>query len=228
MTRAVCVALAVVPLTLPQAGPQTKEVDVAAADGARLRGTYTSPGRPGPGIVLFHQCNMLRGAWTSMAAALAARGVHTLATDYRGMGDNKDLANDYAKRASDADAVLSALAAMPGVDANRIAAGGASCGVDQAVHLARRSGKIKALVLLSGSTSDSGIAYVRQANLPVFFAFSTDEGGPLPKMDAELSASTNRATTIRRLSNAGHGVPMFDRDAALLRDLADWVANMLR
>lgn len=207
---------------------QSREVDVTAADGVALRGTYTSPGKPGPGIVLFHQCNMLRAAWTSTAAALAERGVHTLAIDYRGMGDNKGVPSDYAKRPSDADAALAALAAMPGVDVNRIAAGGASCGVDQAVQLARRSGKIRALVLLSGSTSEAGIGYIREAALPVFFAFSTDEGGPLPKMDADLSASPNRATTIRRLSNAGHGVPMFERDASLLPGLADWLAKTLR
>lgn len=221
-------AIALLPLMLPQSAGQRNEVDVTAADGVKLRGTYTSPGRPGPGIVLFHQCDMLRGAWTSMAAALAERGVHALAIDYRGMGDNKAVPNDYGQRASDADAVLAALAAMPGVDANRIAAGGASCGVDQAVQLARRSGKIKALTLLSGVTSESGIAYVRQANVPVFFAFSTDEGGPLPKMAADLSALPNRATKIRRLSQAGHGVPMFERDASLLPELADWVANTLR
>jgi dienelactone hydrolase len=228
MKLLICAAIAAVPLLLPRVAVHSKEVDVVAMDGAKLRGTYTSPGRPGPGIVLFHQCNMLRGAWTSMATALAERGVHTLAIDYRGMGDNKSVPSDYAKRASDADAVLAALAATPGVDPDRIAAGGASCGVDQAVDLARRSGKIKALVLLSGSTSDSGIAYIRQVNLPVFFAFSTDEGGPLPKMDADLSAAANRATTIRRLLNAGHGVPMFERDATLLPELADWAAKTLR
>ena len=221
-------AIVLLPLLLSQLAGQSKEVDVTASDGVRLRGTYTSPGKPGPGIVLFHQCDMLRGAWTSMAAALGERGVHTLAIDYRGMGDNKAVPNDYSKRASDADAVLAALAAMPGVDANRIAAGGASCGVDQAVQLARRSGRIKALILLSGVTSESGIAYLRQANAPVFFAFSTDEGGPLPKLDADLSASPNPATKIRRLSNGGHGVPMFERDASLLPELADWVANTLR
>jgi dienelactone hydrolase len=228
MKTLICAAMAAAPLLLPAMAVHSKEVDVAAGDGAKLRGTYTSPSRPGPGIVLFHQCNMLRAAWTSTAAALADRGIHTLAIDYRGMGDNKAVPNDYARRASDADAVLAALVAMPGVDPDRIAAGGASCGVDQAVQLARRSGRIKALVLLSGSTSDAGITYIRQASLPVFFAFSTDEGGPLPKMDADLSASPNRATRIRRLSNAGHGVPMFERESTLLPELADWVVTTVR
>ena len=226
--RTLWAALVAASLLLPSPAGQSRDVDVVAADGAKLRGTYTSPGKPGPGIVLFHQCNMQRGAWTSTAAALAERGVHTLAIDYRGVGDNRTLPNDYGKRQSDADAVLASLASMPGVDPDRIAAGGASCGVDQAVELARRSGRIKALVLLSGATSDAGLSYIGQARLPVFFAFSTDEGGPLPKMDAGLSASADGRTTVRRLINAGHGVPMFERDPALLPALADWVAKTLR
>jgi len=229
MTKTTLIAaIAALPLLLPQTAGQSRDIDVIAADGVKLRGSYTSPGRPGPGIVLFHQCDMLRAAWTKMAAALAERGVHSLAIDYRGMGDNRTLPNDYSKRASDADAVYAALAAMPGVDANHIAAGGASCGVDQAVQLARRTGKIKALVLLSGAASESGMTYVTQAKLPVFFAYSTDEGGPLPKMDADLAGAGNGATKIRRLSNAGHGVPMFEKDASLLPELADWVAKALR
>ena len=64
--------------------------------------------------------------------------------------------------------------------------------------------------------------------LPVFFAFSADEGGPLPKMKTDLSASTNPATTIRELQHAGHGVPMFVKQPALLSELADWLAKVLR
>jgi dienelactone hydrolase len=207
---------------------QASDVDIASLDGAKLRGTYSSPGRPGPGVVLFHQCDMTRHAWTSLAAALRERGIHTLAIDYRGMGDNRGLPADYAKRPADADAVLAALVATPGVDKSRLAAGGASCGVDQAVQLARRSGQIKALVLLSGSTTDSGIGHIRSARLPVFFAFSANEGGPLPKMKADLSVSANPATTIRQFEQAGHGVPMFTSQPSLLPEIADWLAKVLR
>jgi len=114
------------------------------------------------------------------------------------------------------------------VDNARLAAGGASCGVDQAVQLARRSSRIKALVLLSGATSDAGLEYVQRAGVPVFFAFSADEGGPLPKMKAGFSASANAATTIRQLEAAGHGVPMFTSQPSLLPELADWLSKVLR
>jgi dienelactone hydrolase len=144
------------------------------------------------------------------------------------MGENASLPSEYPKRSADADAALATLEAQPGVDKNRIAAGGASCGVDFAVQLARRSGRIKALVLLSGPTSETGLAYIKDSNIPVFFAYSADEGGPLPAMKSGVEVSKNSATTIRVFDRAGHGVPMFAAQPKLLPELADWVARVLR
>jgi hypothetical protein len=113
-------------------------------------------------------------------------------------------------------------------DLDVTAAGGASCGVDRAVQLARRSGQIKALVLLSGTTTDAGLAYIQSSDIPVFLAFSADEGGPLPKMRSGVAVSKAPLTIIRELENAGHGVPMFSAQPTLLPDLADWLARVLR
>ena len=150
---------------------QTTDLDITAADGTKLKGTYYSPGKPGPGVILLHQCDMNRKAWSSLAAALTERGVHVLAADYRGYGDNRALPVEYPKLPADIDAALATLASQPGVDKGRLAAGGASCGVDHAVQLARRSGQIKALVLLSGPTSDAGLEYIQRSGIPVFLAF---------------------------------------------------------
>jgi hypothetical protein len=62
----------------------------------------------------------------------------------------------------------------------------------------------------------------------VFLAFSTNEGGPLPKMKAGVAASKNASTTIREFEHAGHGVPMLSAQPALLPELADWLVRMLR
>jgi len=209
------------------AGAQSRTVDVPLQDGTQLRVTYYSPGKPGPAVILFHQCDMNRLAWSSLAAALNGRGIHVLTYDYRGVGDNRALPAEYAKHPGDADAALAFLLSQSGVDRDRIAAGGASCGVDRAVQVARRSGRITALVLLSGPTSDAGLEYIQNANVPVFFSFSADEGGPLPKMKSGVAASKNPATTIREFAHAGHGVPMFTAQPTLLPELADWLAKAL-
>ena len=63
---------------------------------------------------------------------------------------------------------------------------------------------------------------------PTFFAFSADEGGPLPAMKTGVAASTHETTTVRELQHAGHGVPMFTAVPALLSELAAWLERVLR
>lgn len=106
-------------------------VDVIAPDGVELAATYTSPGRPGPGVLLLHMCNSDRSAWTGLAAQLAARGIHSLALDYRGYGDSggvrlEDAAQQQVRAEmwpGDVDAAFELLRSRPGVDRARIGAG---------------------------------------------------------------------------------------------------------
>ena len=117
---------------------QKKDVDIKTADGLNLKGSYFSPGRPGPAILLLHQCNMDRHAWDGLAKDLAGSGFHVLAIDYRGYGDSKGerfttpeqgRAVLREKWPSDVDAAYAYLTTQKGVDKSRVVAGGASCGV---------------------------------------------------------------------------------------------------
>ena len=56
------------------AGAQSRDVDLEAADGVTLKATYTSPGQPGPGMLLVHQCNMDRTSWNDIAASSSGPG----------------------------------------------------------------------------------------------------------------------------------------------------------
>jgi len=226
MRSLMAVAVAVLVVCTDAAAQQSRQdVDVIAADGARLRATVWSPGKPGPGMLLLHQCNMDRRAWTELGAALAQRGVHVLAFDYRGYGDSPRGGDSLDE---DVDAALAALAARPGVDGVRLAAGGASCGVRNAVQLARRSGRIRALLLLSGPTPDEGIAWLRQhPETPIFGAATAEEDLAVRSLRTVVATSTHPATTMRVLTNAGHGAPMFAADSTLLPAVVDWVGKAL-
>jgi len=204
-----------------------RDFDFPAADGARLKATYYSPGKPGPGILLLHQCNMNRQSWNALATALAERGVHVLTFDYRGYGDT--LASGGRQNLEpDIDSAMVTLAAQPGVDKNRLAAGGASCGVNNAVQLARRSGQVKALLLLSGPTSTDGLKYLEaHPALPIFAAASSEEGLAVSSLTAVVASSKNPASLMRVLDRAGHGAPMFDAAPALLPAVLDWVVKVL-
>ena len=65
-----------------------KDVDITAADGTRIKGTYWAAAKPGPGVVLLHMCNSQRKAWSNLGSQLAARGIHALAIDARAPGES--------------------------------------------------------------------------------------------------------------------------------------------
>src|SRR5436853_2835521 len=129
-------------------------MDITASDGIKLKATYYAPNKPGPAILLLHQCNMDRRSWDTFAIALAKRGIHVLTFDYRGFGETP-AAGGRENLSSDIDAALATLMLMPGIDKNRVAVGGASCGVNNAVHLVERCGKIIVLVHISWRISDN-------------------------------------------------------------------------
>src|SRR5437016_14394820 len=62
-------------------------VDLKAPDGTNLKGSYFSAGKPGPGVLLLHQCNRQRKVWDDLAARLATAGFHVMTVDLRGYGD---------------------------------------------------------------------------------------------------------------------------------------------
>lgn len=202
-----------------------RDFDITATDGAKLKATYYSPGKPGPGILLLHQCNMDRKSWKGLAMALAERGVHVLTFDYRGYGETT-ASGGREKLTTDIDAAFAVLKSETGVDKNRLAAGGASCGVDNSIQLARRSGEIKALLLLTGPTTKEGLAFLQ--GHPDIAMFLADESGFDSGIRAMVKSSTNPASTMRDVNKGWHGVTMFDKDPSLLTTMADWVTKALR
>src|SRR3984893_16421035 len=63
-------------------------VDLTAADGMKLKATYFAAAKPGPDVLLLHQCNRQRKIWDGLAQQLAAGGINVLTVDYRGFGES--------------------------------------------------------------------------------------------------------------------------------------------
>ena len=53
-----------------------------------LKATYFNSGKPGPGVLLLHQCNRQRKVWDGLAQQLAAAGIQVLTLDLRGFGES--------------------------------------------------------------------------------------------------------------------------------------------
>jgi dienelactone hydrolase len=215
------------------ANVQKKDIDLKASDGTNLKASYFSAGRPGPAIILLHQCNMDRHAWDQLANDLAGAGFHVLTVDYRGYGDSGGERYSDAKQRGasmrekwpgDVDAAYAYLLEQKGVDKSRIAAGGASCGVTQSSDLATRHHEIKALMLLSGGASDAAKAYIAgTASLAVFGAASEGDANAAKGIKEVVEASKNPNSTLKIYPGTEHGVPMFAKNPDLEPMIMNWL-----
>lgn len=222
------------------AQPAPEVVTLTASDGLALKATYFSPGKPGPALMLLHQCNQDRASWAGFAAKAAARGYHVMTLDYRGYGESggariNTLSNEERTRVTtglwpgDVDVAFAHLMSRPGVDRARVGAAGASCGGGQSVSLASRHPQVRALVLLSGGTGRDPRNYVaRAAGLPVLGVASLDDGPAVTQMRAVTSGSKHPATRFVEYQRAGHGTDMFRVEAALEPMMLDWFDAYVR
>ena len=135
-------------------------LDILASDGIKLKATYYSPEKRGPGILLLHECDMDRKSWESLATSLSGSGIHVLTFDYRGYGETPAKGDLYEHLPADVDSALAKLISQPGVDKKSIAVGGASCGVYNSIQLAIRNDDVRALFLLTGPMPEEAVAYI--------------------------------------------------------------------
>jgi dienelactone hydrolase len=206
------------------------DVVITSRDGVKLKGTYFSPGGPGPGIVLFHQCDgSSRGSWGGFPGQLAAAGFHVLTFDNRGTGESGRGREAAANIIGDAEAAYSWLAWQRDVDRQRMSAGGASCGVAQAANLAAGHPQIKALVLLSGLVPGSPMKYLATApGVAVFGASSTGDMGAGNVEDLARASKHPQSTAKHYPVGGAHGVGMFARDPELRPAIVKWLQGVMK
>ena len=227
---------------LVQSPPAPQDVTLSAADGTRLKATYYAAPQPGPAVLLLHMCNTTRTSWEPLGRQLAAAGIHALAVDYRGFGesggDRFDLARAQeaqnaidTKWPGDLDTAYEFLLAQPGVDRARIGAAGGSCGVTQAVRLARRHSEIQSLVLLAGPLDADGLTFLTESPwLPIFAAAAADDqyDNDAPGlMQWILAISGNPRNTFSGFKDGKHGTEIFGPHPELPKQIVAWYADTL-
>ena len=215
---------------------QKRDVDIKADDGANLKATLYSAGTPGPGFLLLHQCNRDRKSWDNLATMLTRAGFNVLTMDYRGYGESDGAGGTREERRSmraqwpsDVDAAYRFLTFQPGVNKEVIGAGGASCGVNQSIQLARKHPQVRALVLLSGRTDPAGMTYIKDSTwLSIFGAASEEDTRSAQSIREILALSGNKNSKLMIFNDAGHGVPMFSAQPDLMPSIVEWVSAQLR
>jgi dienelactone hydrolase len=225
-------------IALVAAGPaaaQSRVVDLAAADGLKLKASLFSASMPGPGVLLLHQCNRQRAIWNGLAQQLSAAGLHVLTMDLRGFGDSAGdrygsaspavQARQQEQWPADIDAAFHYLISQPNVTRTTIGVGGASCGVNNAIQTARRHPEVKSLVLLSGTTDLPGRSFLRNdRRAPALFSLADDDEFPQSVVTTQWLYSLT-ATPEKRLvhyATGGHGADMFAPHPELMKEIVDW------
>jgi dienelactone hydrolase len=215
------------------------DVDLTAADGVNLKATYMSPGRPGPAMLLVHQCNMDRKSWQGIATKLSDAGVHVLTLDLRGFGESEGagmrgeggFGGFLAKSSADVDMAYDYLVSQSGVDGTTVAVGGASCGAMLTADLASRRDGIQALMLLSGPPSDNAVAHMAATSSLAVFAAATSGDSVTPgvgdKLQGAVDGSKNPHSTAKVYAGTEHGLPMFAPNADLEPALVAWLKQEL-
>ena len=240
-----CLALPAAPVAA-----QTRNVDLKAADGVVLKASYSSPGKPGPGILLFHQCsdNASRRLWAGLVKDLVAAGFHVMTFDNRGFGETggslpsppppppppargsagrglPEIAGGSPFPPGDGDTALAYLLAQKDVDRTRLAVGGSSCGGADAADLAARRRDVRAVLLLSGLPSPRGKAYLAATpSLPVFGIYAEQDIGSV-EMRSVISASKHPQSTLKMFPGSGHGVELFEQHPDLQQATVKWLQD---
>jgi tetratricopeptide (TPR) repeat protein len=218
-----------------------KLVDLKSADGTLLKATYFA-GKPGPGVLLFHQSNRTRKSWDDVAHRLVGAGINVLTIDSR---PQKSLPADL-------DAAFEFLVSQPGVNRNVIGTGGAGAlGVHNAVEAARRHAtEVKSLVLLSGETVRPQLQFLQHASqLPGLFVVSDEDEYPPTQQAMQLLFDTSGSPSKKLIhysaaqeapwkwyepfdigkvpAKGGHGTDLFKGHPDLPGIIVDWFVTTL-
>ena len=216
-------------------------VDLTASDGTNLKATYFPSVKPGPGVLLLHQCNRQRKVWDALARQLSGAGINVLTFDLRGFGESGGEPFDKLtpqqrmqlfreKYPSDIDTAFGYLVSQPGVKHDVIGVGGASCGVGNSIAAATRHPEVKSLVLLSGNTDLNGRNFLRSSSSPpAFFAIADDDEFPPSLIAVEWMyyLDGNPGKVLVHYANGGHGTDMFKAHPELMMQITDWYVSTL-
>ncbi len=225
----------------PAATPAPRVVDIAASDGVVLKGTLFAAARRGSAVLLLHQCDDQRTVWDPLGTRLAAAGITALSIDYRGYGESGGTPHDKladGELASmmttvwprDIDAAFDFLGRQPGVTMARVGAGGGSCGVNNAVQLARRHANVRALALLAGPTDRDGRLFLEGTDAPpVFAAAAADDryADFVAIMSWLFGVSRSPESRLAQFPDGGHAAVIFRTHPDLAEAITRWFAAVL-
>src|SRR5580692_6007657 len=217
---------------------EKKEVTFRSADGFTLKGTFYSAEKPGPGLLLLHQCDGDRRIYDHLATMLNTARYNVLTFDFRGFGESQD--GEYTDSAAqrqkvmdrmpgDIEAALSFLTSQSSVNPRAVGIVASNCAVNQVVRAGRHHPEIRTLVLLSGGTDAEGEAYIKDSpKVPILGVASEEDREAAAATKKLVALSTNSDSHLEMFTNGGHAAPIFPKQPDLKRDFVSWFISTPR
>jgi alpha-beta hydrolase superfamily lysophospholipase len=207
------------------------EVEIPAADGLTMHGTFT-PGQGGDGaaVLLLHMYGSDRSSWGPFAEAIAQSGISALALDLRGHGQTGG-AEDWEQAQDDVARAVEWLRALPGIDPDRVGLAGASIGANLSlVQAAGNPAAVAAVALLS-----PGLDYFRVkidglaaqvGDKPLFLAAAEDDGYSAQTVRI-LSEESGGGAVLEIFEGSAHGTDLFSAHPELAERLFAFLQDSL-
>lgn len=218
-------------------------VTFTTEDGVYIAGVVREAGDTARWALLLHMMPATKESYAPLVEALAARGVSSLAIDFRGHGESTATTDgrtldyttfthpEHQAKIKDVEAAVAYLEQTYRIGTAQLVLVGASIGANLALQYAAAHADVPGAVLLS-----PGLNYRDVATMPliqslsrdrhVYLASSTDDEISGPAVEKLMERSLAQ-TDVKQFADAGHGTRMFEKYPAFLDEVADWVAARL-
>lgn len=219
----------------------SERMTYTTVDGVKIVGDWVTAPTTLGAVILVHSMQTTRSSWAAVQAALAKRGLASVAIDLRGHGDSivgpegagidaKTFKSDAEHQSSLYD-VIGAYEWLRdrGIAPSQMAVVGASIGANLAVEFLLEHPLVAAGALLSPGADYHGTNVVADAPsvLPdqsMWIAASEiDDQESFEASQKVYEEVTSDRKTFVPLKNAGHGTEMFNSHPELIETLADWL-----
>ncbi len=215
------------------------------SDGVSIAANWQAAPTTLGAVILLHQYPSTKESWAPFQGLLAKRGLASLAIDLRGHGESTRTVEgqtlDYRKF-SDAEHLSSmediraayAWIGTRGLERDKIAVAGASYGANLALRFLAEEPLVPAALLLSpglsfhGVTTEDIVDFVNPHQAVKMIVSREDDDTSVRAADTLLARLAVDVKDVQKLKNAGHGTRMFEGDAALMAEAADWLRDRIQ
>lgn len=221
---------------------EAEKVTLTAKDGFKLSANYTAANdNLNSAVLMLHQCNADKNMYSGLARSLSAKGISSLALDFRAYGEsvtdkisrkvireNATSREDYFSKFGEIrklwpSDVETALKFLRGKVGNKnISYIGASCGGGQAVNLAQRHKPASFIIFSSGMNEEYTSLFNKVSNVPALIIAAQGDEFTFKSSNKIFRQAKSPDTRLLTYKGKGHGFPLFEQDSKLEETMVEW------